>query len=64
MKTTKFEKELSDLINRHSKENDSNTADFILAKYLVNCLKCFNEATNRRDKWYGITPSPGWDSDN
>ena len=30
-----FERELASLINRHSLENDSNTPDWVLAKYLV-----------------------------
>ena len=37
-----FRKELSELINRNSMENASNTPDFILAEYLVNCLMAFN----------------------
>lgn len=35
---TAFEKELQTLINRHSKENESDTPDFILANYLKDCL--------------------------
>ena len=34
-----FERELESLINRFSKENDSNTPDFILAQYLLGCLQ-------------------------
>ena len=48
-----FEKELEILINKYSKENDSNTPDFILAAYLSNCLKTFNGAIRIREKWYG-----------
>jgi len=47
-----FERELSELINKHSKENESDTPDFILAEYLNGCLTNFNEATNARRKWY------------
>ena len=43
-----FEKELQNLINKHSKENESNTPDFILAEYMHNALKIFNKAVNRR----------------
>lgn len=39
-----FKKKLSSLINRYSLENGSNTPDFILAEYLVNCLKTYNKA--------------------
>jgi hypothetical protein len=48
-----FKKELRDLLNKHSKENGSNTPDFILAKYLVGCLDTFNAALQEREKWYG-----------
>jgi len=49
----KFEKELEQLINKYSMENDSNTPDFILAEYLSNCLKTFNTTIQRREDWYG-----------
>ena len=48
-----FAKELESLINRHCQENESDTPDFILANYLRDCLSAFNEATNRRERWYG-----------
>ena len=48
---TEFQKELADLINKHSLENPSNTPDFILAQYLADCLDAFNVATNQRDGW-------------
>jgi len=48
-----FRKELETLINRHSLENGSNTPDFILANYLVACLKVFDATLVEREKWYG-----------
>lgn len=48
----KFQKELEDLINKHSVENGSDTPDFILAEYLTNCLKAFNSATIGRTLWH------------
>jgi hypothetical protein len=48
-----FRKELTDLINRHSKENESNTPDFILAEYLIDSLSLFNSTLDSRKKWYG-----------
>lgn len=48
-----FEEELSTLLNRYSKENASNTPDFILAEYMVRCLDLFNETSVRRETWYG-----------
>ena len=53
-----FKKELENLINRHSKENASNTPDFILAIYLENCLDAFNMACQQRENWYGRDPRP------
>lgn len=50
-----FQKELESLINRYSKENDSNTPDFILAEYMNACLQAFDHAVNQREKWYGRT---------
>jgi ElaB/YqjD/DUF883 family membrane-anchored ribosome-binding protein len=48
-----FESELKSLINRYSKENGSNTPDFILAAYLVNTLNIFDIAIQDRAKWHG-----------
>ena len=47
-----FRKALEDLINCHSKENGSNTPDFILADYLTDCLDVFDKTIKRREKWY------------
>ena len=52
---TNFEKELANLINKYSMESGSNTPDFILAQYLVSCLKQFNETSKLREKWYGVS---------
>lgn len=51
-----FQQELERLINKHSKENESSTPDFILAKYLDGCLHSYNEALKARDSWFGFTP--------
>lgn len=48
-----FKKELENLINRYSKENESNTPDFILAEYLIRCLNTWNTCTESREHWYG-----------
>ena len=53
-----FEKDLECLINMHSKENDSNTPDFILAQCLMGCLKAFTIATQQRETWYGRDARP------
>lgn len=38
----KLEKLIREAINSTCSENASNTPDFILAEYLVNCLEAFN----------------------
>ena len=48
-----FNEELRSLINRASKENDSNTPDFVLATYMCSALNNFNQAVNERERWYG-----------
>lgn len=53
-----FEEALQSLINRYSKENGSDTPDFILAKYLADCLAAWNSAVKSREKWYGREPKP------
>jgi len=49
-----FLSELSSLINRHCKENESNTPDFVLAQYMNDCLNAFTRATMKRDAWWVI----------
>ncbi len=54
-----FKTDLARLLNKWSMENASNTPDFILAAYLVACLEAFENASNKREKWYGVEHSPG-----
>lgn len=53
-----FVEELESLINRYSKENESNTPDFILAEYIEASLLAFNRSVNAREKWYGRSRKP------
>lgn len=48
-----FERELTQLINKYSQENPSNTPDYILAGYLVGCLAAWNMTMLRRTRWFG-----------
>jgi len=50
---SQFEKDLTILINSYSKENDSDTPDFILAQYLNAVLENFNAAVKQREEHYG-----------
>jgi hypothetical protein len=55
---TDLEKELTSTLNRFSAENASDTPDFILAAYLIDCLKAFNRASVWRGKWYSADGVP------
>ena len=50
---SEFERELANLINRYSLENDSDTPDFMLAAYLRSCLEVVAGFIRQREKWYG-----------
>jgi len=54
-----FIEALTQLLNRYSRENASNTPDFILSEYLQATLAAFNAATQRRDQWYDVELRPG-----
>lgn len=41
-------KDIAELINKASIENDSNTPDYILGEYLVNCLLIYNTTIKNR----------------
>lgn len=46
-------RELEALLNRYCAENVSGTPDFILAAYLLDCIKAFNDAVTKRADWRG-----------
>ena len=43
------------ILNIHCAENESNTPDFILARYLLDCLAAFDKATNARTAWHEVS---------
>lgn len=53
----RFRKELEALLNAHSCENASDTPDFILADYLIECLAAYDKAVTRRTLWYNPVAS-------
>lgn len=55
MNKTELEEKLSSLLNSESRENDSNTPDYILAEFMMSCLDAFELASNRREVWFGVT---------
>lgn len=48
-----FRKDLAALLNKYSLENASDTPDFLLADYLIECLRGLDTAIRAREKWYG-----------
>ena len=63
MEEEKFTKELEGLLNRYSKENASNTPDFILASYLAGCLAAYDQAVQQKETWYGRDARPKMPTD-
>ena len=53
-KEGKFLDEMTDLINKYSMENGSNTPDSILANYMLESLFVFERAVKSRDQYYDI----------
>lgn len=53
----RFRKELESLLNCHSRENGSDTPDFILAQYLSDCLAAWDRAVTRRTEWCAPLPA-------
>lgn len=51
-----FESQLRKLLNTWSIESRSDTPDFVLAKYMADCLDAFSSAVRKRDHWYGFKP--------
>lgn len=49
-----FKTQLQDLINTHSREDDSDTPDFLLAEYLINCLENYELIVNKRSSFLGL----------
>ena len=45
--------EIQQALNRNSAENGSDTPDYVLACYLVDCLNAYDKAVAERERWYG-----------
>ena len=48
-----FREALTQLLNQYSKENSSNTPDYLLANFLIGCMDVFDLTVRRRDEWFG-----------
>ena len=55
---SEFKDDIRNVINRHSKEGGSNTPDFILAKFLEDCLDAFDFALTKRSAWLSVEKYP------
>jgi hypothetical protein len=47
-----LKEKIEKLINQKSLENGSNTPDFVLAQYLLDCLEAFDNAVNARQSFH------------
>jgi hypothetical protein len=54
-----LEHDIRETINRCSAENESNTPDYVLARFLVGCLSAFHTATREREQFFGVAHEPG-----
>jgi len=57
-----FTRALAALVNCHSRENGSDTPDYLLADYLMGCLRAYEAATAARDKWCGYRGMGGFNA--
>lgn len=53
-----FTASLARAVNYHSRENASNTPDWILADFMAACLAALNAAVQQRETWYGRDGRP------
>lgn len=60
-RTAAFVKELANVVNRFSREGSSNTSDFLLAEFMLGCLKAFEHSVTERDRLTG-DGGPGTDA--
>lgn len=54
-----FTDELEGLINKYCVENESNTPDYLLARYLMDALRAYERVVKDRDNWFGFEPFGG-----
>ena len=58
MASRRFVNALRIVINEHSREGDSNTPDFVLARFLQQSLTAFDLAVTHRDDWHAVDDIP------
>ena len=58
IKYEEFVKELSAVINKHSRENRSNTPDYLLAEFMAGCLNVYENVLRIRDEKHPLLTHP------
>ena len=54
--TLTLEQELSELLNSHNADSETQTPDYILATYLLDCMRAFRIAMEHREAWNARHP--------
>ena len=52
--STDLRTEIKELLNKYSRENISDTPDYVLRDYLWDCLKSYERAIEQRRHWFNI----------
>jgi hypothetical protein len=55
-KKEKILKELTEVINGNSMENDCDTPDYILAEMMYGLYENYCKTVKSRDRWFGFNP--------
>lgn len=53
-KRNAFVSDIAHVINCYSRENKSDTPDFILAEYVVDALEAYEQAARKRTEWGSV----------
>ncbi len=53
-----LQRDLAALLNEYSRENLSDTPDYILAEFMLAALNAFEIGVNNRANWYRSSPAP------
>ena len=53
---SEFRRNIEAALNRNSAEKGSDTPDYILARFIEECLLAFDQAVRDRDEWHDFRP--------
>lgn len=57
---SEFTRDLASVLNRHCKDNFTNTPDFILAEMIETFIGVVRIMHKDRDEWHGFKPMSPW----